>query len=213
MLTGVILAGSTHRRLHGTAVDLLPIGQKTVIARQIREMERICEEVMIVTPEPRLFLEHVPRSVRILTDYYPNKGPLGGLHAAFTLSKSQQLWVTGSGMPFVSSAVAGLLKEHMQVFGYASVMPEIQGKRLPLHGLFRRSCLPVVSELLDASATTATTDNGWDMFLAQIPYGTVEESLLVKQFGDINHIHFRIKTENDYKLALDYASIQEESLQ
>lgn len=67
MLTGIILAGGDHQRMEGENKALLPIYGELLIQRQIREMESICDEIIIVTNDPKPFLRVVDVSVRIIT--------------------------------------------------------------------------------------------------------------------------------------------------
>ncbi|WP_028549365.1 molybdenum cofactor guanylyltransferase [Paenibacillus sp. UNC451MF] len=145
MLSGVILAGGEN----GIARALRLIGGEAFIECQIREMQTVCEEIIIVTNEPKMLLPVVPRSTRILTDYYPGYGVLSGLHAAFALSKYGELWVTGSHNPYVYSSSAILkLWERKQLEVVEAVLPVIDEEPDPLGGVYSKSCLEVISELI-----------------------------------------------------------------
>ncbi|KZE76346.1 molybdenum cofactor guanylyltransferase [Paenibacillus elgii] len=201
MMTGVLLAGGHPRRIEGRPAELLVLAGETVVAKQIREMLTICGEVIIVTNEPKIFLEHVPRSVRIITDFYPGRGPLGGLHAALTLSRYPELWVTGGAMPFISARAASFLAEHRSVFGYDAVLPEVSGRPEPLHGIYRQSCLTALMPLLESGSDVQP---GWMTFLRKLRWGCVEADMLRKQnLGDA--FTFRIKTEKQYSEAVSRA--------
>ncbi len=75
-LFGVILAGGRNRRMGGSPKAILPYRQEKLIHRQIRVLRTICEEVILVTNEPKLYLPIVDRDVRILTDSYTGHGTL-----------------------------------------------------------------------------------------------------------------------------------------
>ncbi|SDC77919.1 molybdopterin-guanine dinucleotide biosynthesis protein A [Paenibacillus sp. UNCCL117] len=198
MLTGVILAGGTKRTIRGSSADLLPLASETVLERQIGEMSKLCGEMIIVTGEPRLYLEHVPRSVRIITDFYPNRGPLGGLHAALALSKYAYLWVTGSAMPFVSAELARLLLEHAQLFQDEAVLPEVKETPFPLHGIYSQSCLEKLDPLMEGNTAVLK----WEALLGRISY-QIMSAERIRSLAEIPEgFDLRIKNEEQYAQAL-----------
>ncbi|GAA4857164.1 molybdenum cofactor guanylyltransferase [Paenibacillus vulneris] len=145
MLSGVILAGGEK----GVARSLRLVGGEAFIECQIREMQKVCQEIIVVTNEPRRLLPVVPRSIRILTDYYPGFGVLSGMHAAFALSKYDDLWVIGSHAPYVYSSSSILrLSETKQRQSVQAVLPVMEEKPEALGGVYSRSCLDVITELI-----------------------------------------------------------------
>ncbi|MFS0726055.1 molybdenum cofactor guanylyltransferase [Paenibacillus sp. 1P07SE] len=147
MLTGIIVANGHSRRMEGENKSLLQVGGEALIQRQIRLMKCVCSEIIIVTNTPRLFLRKVDESVRILTDYYPNRGPLGGMHAGLTLSRNKHAWIAGWDMPFLSWEAASLMLRHLQPTAEA-VLPVIGGTARVLHGIFDRSSAVKMETLL-----------------------------------------------------------------
>ncbi|WP_159887674.1 molybdenum cofactor guanylyltransferase [Paenibacillus puerhi] len=198
MLTGVILAGGSKRTIRGKSADLLPLASETVLERQIGEMSKLCGEVIIVTDEPRLYLEYVPRSVRIITDFYANRGPLGGLHAALALSKYAYLWVTGSAMPFVSAELARLLWEHAQLFQNEAVVPEVRKAPFPLHGIYRQSCLDKLSKLMESNPL----EQRWEALLDKVSCQVMSVDRLTSLVEVQAGFELRIKSEEHYEQAL-----------
>jgi len=111
MLTGLILAGGPESRLEGRLAAMLPYGGEPLILHQIKEMRTICEEVIVAEPDPKRFLKVLDPGVRIITDYYVGKGPMGGMYAGFSLARYKNIWAIGSDMPFLSPRAAELLLE------------------------------------------------------------------------------------------------------
>ena len=122
MLTGVILAGGANRRMKGESKALLPFGGQPLVVRQVDRMRILCDEVIVVTNDPRPYLPILDRSVRIITDFFAGHGPLGGMHAALSLAKHTSVWVVGCDMPFVSSKAAELLWNRKRD-GFEAVVP------------------------------------------------------------------------------------------
>lgn len=147
MLTGVILAGGET----GVAKALRHMDEGTFIELQVQEMQMLCQEIIVVTNEPRLLLPVVPRWIRILTDFIPGHAEISGMHAAFTLAKYNDLWVTASENPTVSSAsVAKLLHEYKQFVSYQAAIPVMEGRSFPFHGIYSQTCLEAITKLITA---------------------------------------------------------------
>ncbi|WP_058301321.1 molybdenum cofactor guanylyltransferase [Gorillibacterium timonense] len=148
MLTGVILAGDSNRKTGAHSKALLPFCGEILIQRQVRMLKSACREIIVVTNEPKLYLPILGNSVRIITDYFPGKGQLGGMHAALSLSTSNRLWVVGSDMPFLSAKAAGLMQSQMEPDTDA-VIPRYGSESHMLHGIYHKRCLIHVSAALD----------------------------------------------------------------
>lgn len=203
MLTGVILAGGQSRRMGGNNKAFLSFSNETLVQRQIRMMKQICSELILVTNEPKAFLPSLRDSVRIITDFIPGNGPLSGMHAAFTLSKYSDLWVVGCDMPFISTQAAQLLwmrKKHLKCDG---VIPFINHKFHPLHGIYDKSCSPMISELLDLEEFRLQN------LLHRIRFDTVHETYFSEQGIHLNFVT-NVNTPEDYKEALRYLSTSHE---
>lgn len=146
-ITGIILADS------GPDMSTDSAGQahseyEEIIQRQVGIMEVICAEVIVVTSKPRLFLPIVNRSVRIITNLFPDKGWFGGMYSALYLSKNDDLWIVDSQMPHISPLAAQILLTHKKVKDSQAAIPFIEGRAYPLHGVYDKSCAESVSVLV-----------------------------------------------------------------
>jgi molybdopterin-guanine dinucleotide biosynthesis protein A len=148
MLTGLILAGGPSRRMEGENKAFLLLDNQRMIERQIEEMKNGCSELIIVTNDPDPYLKIVDRSIRIITDYFPGKGPLSGMHAGLTLAKNRNVWVVGCDMPFLSAIAAKMLLQEKDE-GIEAVIPSINGTIYPFHGVYDKSCVPHIIAALD----------------------------------------------------------------
>ncbi|HEX7057830.1 MAG TPA: molybdenum cofactor guanylyltransferase [Bacilli bacterium] len=155
MLAGVILAGGKTMR-DGKLKAMMPFQGEPIIRRQIREMQTICAEMIIVTNEPKQVLPVVDRDIRIITDFIPGMGPLSGMHAALKLSKCEQVWIAAADMPFVSAAAAALMLEYKESLQLDAAIPLLQGRHVPLHAVYHKSISAAVSALLHAGETRLT---------------------------------------------------------
>ncbi|MFC5450980.1 molybdenum cofactor guanylyltransferase [Paenibacillus aestuarii] len=148
MLTGVILAGGVKRRMNGTLKSLLPFDGQPLIVRQINQMRSLCDELMVVTDEPRPLLPVLDPSVRVITDFFKGCGALGGLHAALSLAGNSSVWIVGGDMPFLSSEAAKLMWKRKSE-GLHAVIPRIAGELVPLHGIYDRASTSPMIPLLE----------------------------------------------------------------
>jgi molybdopterin-guanine dinucleotide biosynthesis protein A len=148
MRTGVILAGGQNRRMNGRCKALLPFKGKTILERQISEMERFCEEIILVTNQPEQFKSYVSAKLQVIVDRIPGKGPLSGMHAAFHHAMGEECWVVGCDLPFASEKVAQFLLELRRESGADAVVPVVHGRIHPLHAVYHRRSLAVLSDCL-----------------------------------------------------------------
>lgn len=157
LITGVILAGGSNRRMGGMMKALLSINGELFIERQLAVMSTICSEILIIANEPALFEKQLSsrsqHQVRVIRDQLPGNGPLAGLQAAMTAAHSDELWVVACDMPFISSIAAEMLltlrRSHGEG-GYDAAIPLLKNRLQPLHGIYHRRCQCVVDELLNA---------------------------------------------------------------
>ncbi|MFC7441400.1 molybdenum cofactor guanylyltransferase [Laceyella putida] len=147
-IAGVILAGGQNRRMHGQMKALLPIGEEMIIERQVREMKRICQQVILVTQQPEVFPAWVKREVQVIGDEIAGCGPLSGMDAAFAVAATPYVWVVACDMPYLSAVVAAALKQELERLRKEAAIPRLQGKDHPLHGVYRVDTGERIRELL-----------------------------------------------------------------
>lgn len=198
MLTGIILAGGEHHRMGGENRALLPIGGELLVHRQIHEMGKICDEIIIVTNEPRPFLRSVDASVRIITDFYEGKGPLGGMHAGLSLMVNDTAWVVACDMPFLSSRAAEAMKQFKDDFDFDAVVPKIGGRLEMLHGLYGKKAADSIRLLLN------TGDQRPEQLLHFLKWSEMEEDQF-EVHGVLPSFIATVKTKEDYERLLSSA--------
>ncbi|MCY9694464.1 molybdenum cofactor guanylyltransferase [Paenibacillus alginolyticus] len=193
MLTGVILAGGANRRMNGELKALLPFGGQPLIVRQVDRMRILCDEIIVVTNEPKAFLPILDRSVRIITDFHTGYGPLGGMHAGLSLAKHSSAWVVGCDMPIISYKAAELLwNRKREGEGIEAVVPLVSGNLVPLHGIYDRECKTKILPLLKKGETRVSA------LLGHIFWSELGDEYLQKNGVDLKFIA-SIKTMDDYK--------------
>lgn len=143
----LILAGGRSTRM-GCDKAAVTLEGKSLLLRAIDFWKTACPNAPIYVsagqPEHALSL---PEDVTPIYDEIADRGPMGGLQAAFHQCGQELLWVSAVDMPLLSpQAVAQLSDkrchcEDVCVFTHDD-RPE------PLLGLYRSTCLPVMDHLL-----------------------------------------------------------------
>ena len=140
----LILAGGRSSRMGRDKVNLRFRGE-TLLERAVRfwrESGRV-DAVYVAVGQP----DHIPllpEGAIPVTDLVQARGPMGGLHAAFRTTGAELLWVCGVDMPFLT-ADAILPEPEGDALVYRH-----HGRREPLLGVYRRTVLPVMEEMLSA---------------------------------------------------------------
>ncbi len=165
-MTGAILAGGSRGGMTGIDRALLPIAGEKLIERQVKELRKLCAEIIVVTNEPKPLFGVLGGDVRIITDFFPGGGPLGGMHSALRLARHSAVWIVGGDMPFVSAKAA----EKLIAAGGGprdAVIPIVRGKPVPLHGIYDKQCADAAAKLL------ARGESGWTAYLGEITWQAV----------------------------------------
>ena len=100
MWTGAILAGGKGRRVGGRAKWALPIGDTTLLERQIGVLREVVDHLLIVTARPIPVESDVP----VVFDLAEGAGAMGGVLTAVSLAPTERTLVIACDMPFLSAA-------------------------------------------------------------------------------------------------------------
>jgi molybdopterin-guanine dinucleotide biosynthesis protein A len=145
-ITGVILAGGAGKRLNGVVKSKIIIGGKTVISRITDIFHELFDEVIIVTNSPAEFIDY--RNCRITCDIFPDKGPLGGIHAALTASDNEAFFVVAGDMPLLDKDLISRQIEFFAINKCEILIPMSGNKIEPLHGIYSKSILENLGKYL-----------------------------------------------------------------
>lgn len=138
----LILAGGRSSRMGRDKVNLRLQGE-TLLERAVRfwrESGRV--DAVYVAVGGTDHIPILPEGSIPVPDLVEGRGPIGGLHAAFRTTEAELLWVSGVDMPFLTGD---------------AILPEPKGDALvcrhngrpePLLGVYRRTVLPVIEEML-----------------------------------------------------------------
>jgi molybdenum cofactor guanylyltransferase len=142
-MTGVILSGGKNSRMGGNKAFLAVEGER-LIDRTVRLFRTVFKEVLIVTSSP---LDYLDQDATIVTDIFPEKGPLGGIYTGLFYASNEHAFVAACDMPFLNLAFL----EYMfrQAAKFDIVVPATPEGLQPLHAVYARRCLPVIRGLID----------------------------------------------------------------
>jgi molybdopterin-guanine dinucleotide biosynthesis protein A len=141
-VTGIVLAGGKSSRMQ-TEKAFIRAGGRTFIQQTVEKMQEIFERVFIVSTEQEKFESCC---VSIIPDIYPERGPLGGIHAALSASKSEWIFVVPCDVPLWEPEIVAEMMLHTK--NCDAVVPIFEGKYETLFALYRKTSLPVIENSL-----------------------------------------------------------------
>ncbi len=145
-ISAVILAGGKSTRM-GQDKASLPWGDHDILHSMIKCMEKISQDILVISNQPR----SLPPSVRVLTDIIPQCGPLSGIHAGLHYAKYATAFVISCDMPFViPEAVQTILHYAAANKERDAVLPLYHCKIQPLFAAYQKSSFPVIEQALQA---------------------------------------------------------------
>ena len=181
-VSAAILAGGANKRFQGKTKANIQISGVRIIARTIKILHDIFDDIVIVTNTPDEFKGY--KHYTLVPDEIKNVGPLGGIHAAMKAAKNDSVFVFASDMPCISS---NLIRQHIEFYQKRrcdAAIPRIKDFKEPLHAIYSTR----IVEKLDDYLKNAH-DYSIESFLKNlnIRYHNLEDSEEIrKSFININ---------------------------
>ena len=151
MSTAAILAGGRARRFGGKPKLLLPLGDRRIVDRLLAALRAVADQVFIVADDRKTY---AGLDVPVHPDVLGAAGPLGGVHAALTASRSSRTLVVAGDMPFLGPAFLARLLQHASVAVDVAV-PHTRDGYQPLCACYRASCIPLLERRIAAGTLQA----------------------------------------------------------
>jgi len=174
------------------------IGERTLLQRVVSNISSFGSDIMIVIAKEQSLPQLIgyPR-LRVVTDIYTGKGPLGGIYAGLVASESFYNLVVSCDMPFLNQA---LLRYMIQLSpGFDLVVPRLGELIEPLHAVYAKGCLAPIEYLLKQSELQIR-----QLFtMARVRYVDSDE---INRFDPTHLSFFNINTEADLEKARRLAS-------
>ena len=188
----IVLAGGKSLRL-GYDKVLETVGNRSLLQLVVSGVASLgCEVIIVATSK-----QTVPQSIdysrlKVVTDIYPGKGPLGGIYTGLTTSTSFYNLVVASDMPFLNQT---LLRYMIQLAAnFDLVVPRVGNLVEPLQAVYAKSCLAPIKRMIKQDKLSVS-----QLFrLVKTRYVEAEE---IERF-DPNHLSFfNVNTKADLKRA------------
>jgi len=188
----IVLAGGKGLRL-GQDKALEIVGNKSLLQWVVSHLSFLNRDIIIVTTIEQSFpqLAGYPK-LRVVTDTYPGKGPLGGIYTGLSASDSLYNLVVACDMPFLNQA---LLRYIIKVSAnFDLVVPRLGNLVELLHAVYSKSCLAPIEYLLEKGNLNIS-----QLFsLVRVRYVEAEE---INRFDPKHLSFFNINTEADLETA------------
>ena len=141
-----IIAGGKSTRMDGVNKALLKIGNSSNIKKLLRLSEKFFSERIIVSKNNDFGIND--NDIIYTSDIFKNIGPLGGIHAALSVTSKQAVFFFPSDMPFISS---DLVEKEIAKFYNTNcdiIVPKINNRTEPLHSIYSVSVLEKLNNYL-----------------------------------------------------------------
>lgn len=138
--TAIILAGGKSLRMKFDK-QFLVIDNERLMYKVIKNLERHFKEIIIVTNKPELYENS---KYTIICDDIKNVGPLGGILAGLSKSKSQYSYIVACDMPNIDNYYINYLKNKIvedlnTEREYSVYISNIKGRVQFFHGFYKTS--------------------------------------------------------------------------
>ena len=188
----IVLAGGKGLRL-GHEKALETVGNKSLIQWVVFSLSFFSSDIIIVTAAKQFLSQFIgyPK-LRIVTDDYPGKGPLGGIYTGLAASDSFYNLVVACDMPFLNQA---LLDYMIQISAnFDLVVPRLGNMVEPLHAVYSKGCLAPIECLLKQGNLSVR-----ELFtLVKVRYVEATE---INRFDPKHLSFFNVNTEADLETA------------
>jgi molybdenum cofactor guanylyltransferase len=187
-VTAFVMAGGKSTRM-GTDKAFLEVQGRSLLANALERAEAAARNVVIVGASSKFS----PFGT-VIEDVYPDRGPLGGIHAALTASETELNLILGVDMPFVE---VRFMKYLISVAGISNAfvtVPCVGGHYEPLCAVYRKEFAIRAEEALKAER------NKIDALFAEIPLRVVDDEELADN-GFCPSMFRNVNTPEDWHLA------------
>ena len=195
METGcIVLAGGYGLRL-GRNKALEAVGERSLLDWVLSRLSFLDSDILLVTTKelPYTRLIDYPR-LRVVSDIYPGKGPLGGIHTGLKFASAARSLVVACDMPFLNR---GLLRYMIELSaGFDLVIPRLGELVEPLHAVYSKACLAPIERLLEQGILSVRELFG----LVRVRYVETEE---IDRFDPEHLSFFNVNTKSDLARARD----------
>ena len=143
--TGVILAGGLNSRFSGANKAFIQIGNKRILDHIYNVFREFFEEIILVTNDP---LKYLGWDLKIVTDIYPTRSSLTGIHAGLFYATGSHAFITACDTPFLKKelieTILCAVEPQIDI-----IIPETSAGIEPLCAVYSKRCLKQIENQLD----------------------------------------------------------------
>ncbi|TVR41044.1 MAG: molybdenum cofactor guanylyltransferase [Bacteroidia bacterium] len=140
--TGIVLAGGKSTRF-GEDKALYLFKNKPLVLHALDILRPFCDELMISTNSPESYQDF---GVKTVMDIYTGSGPLGGIHAALSISQGSHAAFISCDTPFIPSDIYPFLLENMA--DHQAIMPAHGEYVETMCAIYQKSSLPFIEKAI-----------------------------------------------------------------
>ena len=167
-LAAFVLAGGKSTRM-GRDKAFVEFDGKALLLRSLELVRTVAPNAGIVGDREK-FSSFGP----VIEDVYPERGPLGGIHAALANSKAEFNLMLAVDLPFVEPRFLEYLIAQACACGATVTVPRVDGGWQPLCAVYRREFAAVAEQALMAG------NNKIDLIFPKVEIRVIDETELSK---------------------------------
>jgi molybdenum cofactor guanylyltransferase len=152
-VTGFVLAGGKSTRM-GRDKAVLQLDGRTLLEHALQTVREACGSAVILGSR-ELYGNY---GVEVVEDIYPGCGPLSGIHAALTHTRTEFNLMIAVDTPFLSADFLRFMVERAVESQATVTTPEIGGYRQPLCSVYSREFLAIAEKALQPQRAQRNTE-------------------------------------------------------
>ncbi len=143
--TGVILAGGLSTRFNGKNKAFFSIRKKPLLSYIYNVYKELFDEILLVTNDP---LEYLDWDLEIVTDIYPIRSSMTGIHTGLFYSKHQYAFISACDTPFLKKELVETILSGIDNKSEL-IIPETSFGLEPLCAVYSKNCLKNLEHCLN----------------------------------------------------------------
>lgn len=147
-VTGFVLAGGKSTRM-GRDKAVLQLEGRTLLEHALDTLRKVCAEVMVLGSRE----VYADFGAEVVEDIFAGCGPLAGIHAGLSRTRTEFNLIIAVDTPFLSSDFLRFMAQRAIESGAAVTTPEIAGYTQPLCSVYSREFLPIAEMALRPQRT------------------------------------------------------------
>ncbi len=142
--TGVILSGGLNTRFSGRNKAFLQINGHCILDRILTLFREVFDDIILVTNDP---LQYLDRDLLIVTDIFPLRSSLTGIHAGLAAAYHPHAFFTSCDTPFLKKSLVERILDHIDP-KIDVVIPRTAAGLEPLCAVYSKACIKPIEHNL-----------------------------------------------------------------